>query len=209
MQSVDTPVSAPVTLHELYGPARCVSCQQKARRCHVEQGAECCLQCAPDEPCTFSRTVLRTGSAKTFSWEELIGRSAPLPVNQLQQVGQALPEARKSPQRQHHSGTFTYHSSPFSSWSVPDQQGLIGELSRTASHPSAEPRPIVSPEFRTTTSPVHEDTQGHGRASLQTIESSAQSSVFLMCPEKGCDHGSRTQSEFKYASLDTAEKDQY
>lgn len=71
MQANEQRVSAPMTLRELYGGARCLPCRQQDRRCHVEYNADQCVQCAREDVCIFERTVQRTGPY--FSWNELIG----------------------------------------------------------------------------------------------------------------------------------------
>jgi hypothetical protein len=73
MQANEQRVSAPVTLRELYGVARCLVCRQQDRRCHVEYNVDQCLQCVRGEACIFERTVQRTGPSRDFSWNELIG----------------------------------------------------------------------------------------------------------------------------------------
>jgi hypothetical protein len=73
MQANEQRVSAPVTLRELYGGARCLSCRQQDRRCHVEYNVDQCLQCGREDVCVFERTVKRTGPSRDFSWHELIG----------------------------------------------------------------------------------------------------------------------------------------
>jgi hypothetical protein len=58
---------------ELFSHSRCSHCQDRNRRCHVERGSTNCLQCDPDDACTFTRIVSRTAPASAFSWSELTG----------------------------------------------------------------------------------------------------------------------------------------
>ena len=60
---------------ELFSRSRCLSCQQRNRRCHIDQSSSSCLQCEHGDVCVFTRTVSRTITtpASALTWTELTG----------------------------------------------------------------------------------------------------------------------------------------
>jgi hypothetical protein len=111
MQVDETLRARSTNVVELFSHSRCLRCQERNRRCHIDRGNTGCLQCDNDNLCVFTRTVSRTASASAFTWTELTGlspstssvgeRSAPLPgpasALQNHQHGQGSSSAMADP----------------------------------------------------------------------------------------------------------------
>ena len=68
--------SRAVEVRQLNDDARCVSCQRSSITCHVQEGAESCMECSiksAARDCYFVRKVVRQERLTWFSWSELTG----------------------------------------------------------------------------------------------------------------------------------------
>lgn len=68
-------LTRPAAVIELLKEARCSPCQHQKRQCYVEQDAGRCLRCSSEQDCIFERSIIRSGAASTFTWEELTGKA--------------------------------------------------------------------------------------------------------------------------------------
>lgn len=75
MQVEQTLSSRSTHVVELFSRSRCLNCQQRNRRCHIDQSTSSCLQCEHGDVCVFTRTVSRTITtpASALTWTELTG----------------------------------------------------------------------------------------------------------------------------------------
>ena len=61
---------------EFLGPLRCQACVFRNSKCFVNRESRSCFHCSSDSACLFTRTIERTNTKTSFSWEELLGKNA-------------------------------------------------------------------------------------------------------------------------------------